>query len=97
MAEIIRLTAQQVEAVATRFGRAAEETTALLNELANVVDDMSSGWEGDAYNAFVSSFGEIRTNLNSVVELYEGLQTQLQGVVRTLQETDAGLAASIGG
>ncbi|MBR6570727.1 MAG: WXG100 family type VII secretion target [Clostridia bacterium] len=96
MADIIRLTAQEVEAVATRFGTAAEETTALLNELSGVVEGMSSGWEGDAYNAFVSSFEEIRTNLNGVVELYEGLQARLKGVVQTMQETDSALAASMG-
>jgi len=97
MADIIRLTAQEVETVATKFDAASTDTQELLNNLQTVVNDMSAGWEGDAYNAFVSSFGEIKTNLQSVVELYEGLASQLREVVKTMQETDSSLASALHG
>lgn len=97
MADVIRLTAQEVEAVATKFTQASDNTEQLLNELGTTVEGMSSGWEGDAYNAFNESFGEIKKNLQNVVELYDGLADQLRQVVKTLQETDSGLASSLKG
>ena len=97
MAGIIRLTAQEVEAVAVKFDTASTDTQELLTSLQNTVNDMSSGWEGDSYNAFTESFAEIRTNLQSVVELYQGLAGQLRGVVQTMQETDSELASSLRG
>ena len=97
MADVIRLTAQEVETVATKFNNASDSTQQLLDELGSTVESMSAGWEGDAYNAFVESFGEIKKNLQSVVELYDGLSDQLRQVVKTLQETDSGLASSLRG
>ncbi len=94
--DTIRLTASEVEAVATKFSTAATETQDLLTRLQGDVSGMASGWEGDAYNKFTDNFEQIRTKLNDVVELYEGLSEQLKGVVKTLQSADEGLASSMG-
>ena len=96
MADIIRLTAQEVEALAQKFSDASTETEELLNRLGNEVSSAASGWEGDAYNAFVNKYEEIRTQMKSVVEMYENINELLRNVVSTMQETDSQIASSMG-
>lgn len=97
MADIIRLTAAEVQAVAAKFASASEETEALVGSLSSEVSSMSSGWEGDAYNRFSENFAEIAKKMKDIVEMYQGLGKQLEGVIKTMQETDAGLASSMAG
>lgn len=95
MADIIRITASQVGEVATRFTAAAEETETLLSALSSEVENMSSGWEGDAYTAFSTSFADLSKQLQNVAEMYRGITQQLNQVVEVIQNTDAELASAM--
>lgn len=97
MADIIRLTASEVEALASKFSSAADETTTTVNNLQMEVSNAASGWEGDAYNAFAQTFEDIKKQMTSVHDMYEGINTMLLGVVKSLQEADSGLAGAIRG
>ena len=97
MADIIRLTASEVEAVAAKFNQAASDTEQLVASLSREVEGLESGWEGDAYNAFTGNFADIATQMKDIVAMYEGLDAQLKQVVKTMQEADTGIASALGG
>ena len=97
MANIIRLTADEVETVAAQFDTASDDTQNIITKLDSVVNEMSSSWEGASYTAFNENFDSLKPQLDSVVELYTQLAQQLRYVVKTIVETDESLANSISG
>lgn len=97
MADVIRLTASEVTELSNQFKSASEQTNEMLNHLEKQVYSAAAGWEGEAYNAFVEKFEEVRNQMNSVVEMYSNIDAMLDGVVKTIQETDTGIAGQIKG
>ena len=96
MADVIRLTASQVEELASQFTNASTETEELLNRLGQNVLNAASGWEGDSYTKFESKFEEVRSQMRSVVQMYEDFSTLLKQVVQVMQETDTSMASAMG-
>lgn len=97
MADVIRLTKAEVETLASQFKQAGSDTQDMLNNLGSAVQSAASGWEGDAYNAFVERFDTIKNDMKQVVEMYEGIDELLRGVIQTIEETDSGLASAVRG
>lgn len=95
MADIIRITAAEIEGLAKNFQSASTETTDLVNKLEGEVSSVASGWEGDSYNAFVDKFAEIKKQMQTVSEMYEGIHDLLNNVVKEMQAADDQIAGAI--
>lgn len=95
MADIIRLTASELEALANQFANACTENTEMVNTLGSAVEAAAAGWEGDAYNAFVDKFVEIKKQMDSVSEMYTGIHDLLIKVRDAVVNTDSEIASSI--
>ncbi|GHU75016.1 hypothetical protein AGMMS49992_18090 [Clostridia bacterium] len=95
MADVFKLTQSDVQAAAKMFETASEQTGTLIKDLQTKVDSLSSGWEGDSYNAFVNMFSDVAKNLQSVVELYEGMNQTLLGTAEATAELDSTLASNL--
>lgn len=97
MADIIRITKEEIEELSSHFADAGEELDERIRTLQTLVDDTSSGWEGAAYTAFQEKYEEIRAQLEQVVEMYHSIDEMLDQVVSTMQETDSSIASAISG
>ncbi|MEZ4513857.1 MAG: WXG100 family type VII secretion target [Chloroflexota bacterium] len=93
-ADIIQARYDQLDNIANRFGREAENTTALMQQVQRGVDALrQSGWEGQGATAFL---GEMETAVFPVIQrLTEALAeantaTQmLRDIIRTAEEEAA--------
>lgn len=97
MASIIRMTAETVQALGRGFDEASTELDARINTLQSEVEEVAAGWEGDAYDAFVGKFDEIKTQLTNVSTMFDNVNSMLNEVVNAIQDVDDRLAAIIRG
>ena len=71
-------------------------TEKCISSMRTIVNSMSGVFEGEAATAFVSNFESYNAQFTSFGELLESFAQKLDTAANTMEETDGGLAASMG-
>lgn len=76
--------------------QAKADFDAVVERLGNIINRMPESWEGQAAQAYVEQFQEIRqTTLSQTSEMLEGISTQVQQVVDNAEALDSEMANQI--
>lgn len=97
MSGIIRVTPAELETVASRYHREAEEVGAQVGRLDVMLNDLKSMWEGASSNAFAGQYDELRPSFLEMQNLLTEVGTQLSRAGQALQDADQQIASQIRG
>ncbi|MCA0351307.1 MAG: WXG100 family type VII secretion target [Chloroflexi bacterium] len=85
----------ELDQVASRFGKAADTTTAIFKSLENVANRLEGGdWQGDAQKAFSAEFrGEVQPAFNRLHTLFQQAQSTTLEIKKIFQQAEEEAAA----
>jgi len=95
MANRIKLTPSELRTSAVKYQDGANSIQNILNVLNREQTVIRSNWEGAAFTKFDEKFNELTPKIREFSDLLQSIQTQLNSVATTIEETDAQLAADI--
>lgn len=85
----------ELDQVASRFGKAADTTTAIFKSLENMANRLEGGdWQGDAQKAFSAEFrGEVQPAFNRLHTLFQQAQSTTLEIKKIFQQAEEEAAA----
>ncbi|ASN06087.1 WXG100 family type VII secretion target [Virgibacillus necropolis] len=95
MAGNIRLSPEELRDVARRYGIESGNVQQVVGTLDGMRDHLNQVWEGNAKEAFIAQYEELRVSFVQMVELLEGVNHQLASTAQTLEDTDTQIAGQI--
>jgi len=95
MAGKIRVTPEELRRSSRLFKTSSSNTESMLNKLTREVNAMSNAWEGAAQNAFFKEYNELKPSLKKFVQCLSGISQQLDGVAKTMEQTDKQIASKL--
>ncbi|EHI73950.1 virulence factor EsxA [Streptococcus criceti] len=95
MAGLIKLTPDELRTSAQKYTQGSQSVQDVLTSLTNEQAVISENWDGTAFDAFETQFNELSPKVRQFAELLESINTQLNGVASTLEETDSNIASQI--
>lgn len=96
MAGQIKLTPDELRTSAQKYTQGSQSVQDVLTSLTNEQAVISENWDGTAFDAFETQFNELSPKVSQFAELLESINTQLNGVASTIEETDSSIASQIG-
>lgn len=98
MAEVIRMTPQELRDGAAYLDQRKTEIIDLMGQIKSKVDEVASNWEGAAQSAFVQTFETLYNQINTQLpELVDGIESMMTGSADALEQADEQIASSIQG
>ncbi|WP_085992899.1 WXG100 family type VII secretion target [Oceanobacillus senegalensis] len=97
MSGMIRLSPEELESIAKRYGVESGNVMNIVGNLDGLMETLHQVWEGNAKEAFHGQYEELRPSFLRMVELLEDINRQLASTAQTLRETDANIASQIRG
>jgi WXG100 family type VII secretion target len=92
----IIVTPEEMRSNATNIRTEKANFEQCISSMRTIVNSMSGVFEGEAATAFVSNFESYNAQFTSFGELLESFAQKLDTAANTMEETDGGLAASMG-
>lgn len=96
MAGQIRVSPETLQTRAREYGKAANDITAILNNLQRLQDTLRSEWEGQAFQGFDSQFNELKPKVQNFADLMQQINTQLDKTAQAMQQHDQDLSRNFG-
>lgn len=93
----IMITPEELRTSAGKFTQKAGEVSDIITLLKGEVNRLESSWEGAAQSQFFQAFLEMSKVLEKFPDVCTGVTGQLNGVAKTIEETDATLASQLKG
>lgn len=93
----IRLSPDELRDVARRYGVESSNVSNIVGNLDGLRDHLNQIWEGNAKEAFIGQYEELRVSFVRMVELLEEVNMQLNATAQTLEDTDTQIAGQIRG
>ncbi len=97
MASQIRITPDQMRSRAAQYRNEAENVNGVINSMDNLLQALQGEWEGASSESYANRYLELKPGFIKAEELIREIATALDATARTLEETDASIAASFGG
>lgn len=95
MSNRIKLTPAELRTSAVKYKDSSQSIKNILTVLNREQSVIRGNWEGAAFKKFDEKFNELTPKIQEFSDLLQSIQTQLNSVATTIEETDAQLAAEI--
>ncbi|AXQ79412.1 WXG100 family type VII secretion target [Streptococcus chenjunshii] len=92
----IKLTPEELRTSSQKYGTGATDIDQILTTLTNEQAVISENWSGSAFDSFEVQFNELSPKIKQFSQLLEDIQTQLNSVADTIEQTDQDIASKIG-
>ena len=92
----IKLTPEELRTSATKYTTGGDSVTEVLTTLRSEQETIRSNWEGSAFDSFDQQFNELAPKIEQFAQLLQDINTQLNSVADTIEQTDADIASQIG-
>ncbi len=92
----IKLTPEELRTSATKYTDGATSVREILSYLTTEQGIISENWDGTAFDAFEQQFNELSPKVSQFAELLDSINTQLNSVATTIEDTDSSIASQIG-
>lgn len=96
MAGAIALTPEELRSQATVYTSAASNINAEIQKVSNTNSSIAATWQGQAFEAYLQQFEQLKTNVKQMEELLVSVNQQLVSYANTVEERDAADKASFG-
>lgn len=97
MSGVIRVTPEQLEQRSTEYLREGENIQEVIGKLDSLRNVLESEWEGQASQAFIGQYEELKPSFLKMKELVDEISRQLQQTAGILRDTDQQIASQIRG
>ena len=91
----IKLSPEELRTSATKYTDGATSVRDILSNLTREQGIISENWDGTAFDAFEQQFNELSPKVSQFAELLDSINTQLNGVASTIEDTDSSIASQI--
>ena len=92
MATRIKITPEQVRAVAMHFKTSSDQSQDMVNKLTNQIVSMEHEWEGLTKEQFYQHFVEWKAKMNEFVLVLDNINKQLVTIAGRFEAADRGQA-----
>lgn len=92
----IIVTPEEMRGNATNIRSEKANFEQCISSMRTIVNSMSGVFEGEAATAYVANFESYNAQFTSFGELLESFAQKLDTAASTMEETDGGLASSMG-
>ena len=97
MSGVIRVTPEELEQRSSEYLIEGENIQEVIAKLDNLRNALESEWEGQASQAFISQYEELKPSFIRMKELVDDISSQLRQTAGILRDTDQEIAAQIRG
>ncbi|WP_175074908.1 WXG100 family type VII secretion target [Terribacillus sp. AE2B 122] len=96
MAGQIRMTPEQLQNHAKRYGNGSQTINDVLTDLNNLQVQLRSEWEGRAFDRFDDQFIQLKPKVQEFSQLMLDIQLQLEKTAQAVQDQDEALSQNFG-
>lgn len=88
MEGIIKVSPQLLTSTASEFSSQGSAVSSLTGEMMNLVTGMTSVWEGDAANAYITKFRALEDDIQKMIRMIQEHSTDLEEMARIYGDAD---------
>lgn len=92
----IRMTPEQLQNHAKRYGKGSQTIDDVLTDLSNLQVQLRSEWEGRAFDRFDDQFIQLKPKVQEFSQLLLDIQLQLEKTAQAVQDQDEALSQNFG-
>lgn len=92
----IKLTPEELRTSAVKYTNGSTDIDNVLSILTSEQEVIRENWEGTAFDSFDNQFTELKPKIQEFSQLLQDINTQLNSVADTIEETDQTIASKIG-
>jgi len=96
MAGQIRMTPEELQTKAKRYGEGSQRIEEIRNDLSNLQNELRSEWEGRAFERFDEQFTQLNPKVVEFSELLQQIQDQLTKTAEAVAQQDEELSRNFG-
>ncbi|GIO23681.1 ESAT-6-like protein [Oceanobacillus sp. J11TS1] len=96
MAGQIRMSPEELQAKAKRYGQGSEQIDQVLTNLSNLQDELRGEWEGRAFDQFEVQFRQLEPKVKEFSQLLLDIQDQLTKTAEAVAQQDEALSRNFG-
>lgn len=96
MAGQIRMTPDQLQAKAKRYGHSAQQIEQILRDLSNLQEELRGEWEGRAFERFDDQFRQLKPKVQDFAQLMQEIEMQLTKTAEAVAQQDEALSQNFG-
>ena len=88
----IRITPQTMRYRAKQYRDERDRVNNVIKTMDSLLETLQQEWEGEATQAYVRRFGEVRPAFVDAAKLIDEINIALQNTAKTLEQTDQAIA-----
>ena len=88
MADVLKVTSDQMEDLVSTFNTKADAFTKAIETSDKAIEDLSAYWVGEAYNKFKNDMSQIFTVAHNQVDTLKSAAQALSTVIATYEEAE---------
>lgn len=92
----IKLTPEELRTSAVKYTNGSTDIDNVLSILTSEQETIRENWEGTAFERFDNQFTELKPKIQEFSQLLQDINTQLNSVADTIEQTDQDIAGKIG-
>lgn len=92
----IKLTPEELRTSAVKYTNGSSDIDNVLAILTSEQETIRENWEGSAFESFDNQFSELKPKIQEFSQLLQDINTQLNSVADTIEQTDQDIAGQIG-
>lgn len=92
----IKLTPEELRTSAVKYTNGSTDIDNVLSILTTEQEAIRENWEGTAFESFDNQFTELKPKIQEFSQLLQDINTQLNSVADTIEQTDQDIAGKIG-
>jgi len=96
MAGQIRMTPEELQTKAKRYGEGSQRIEEIRNDLSNLQTELRYEWEGRAFERFDEQFAQLNPKVVEFSELLQQIQDQLTKTAEAVAQQDEELSRNFG-
>ncbi|GLO65752.1 MULTISPECIES: WXG100 family type VII secretion target [Oceanobacillus] len=96
MAGQIRMSPEQLQAKAKRYGQSSQTIDQVLRDLQGLQDELRGEWEGRAFEKFDMQFQELKPKVQDFSQLMLDIENQLIKTAEAVAQQDEQLSQNFG-
>ncbi|GGB34817.1 WXG100 family type VII secretion target [Virgibacillus dakarensis] len=96
MAGQIRMTPEELQAKAKRYGQSSDQISQILRDLSSLQEELRGEWEGRAFERFDDQFRELSPKVENFSQLMYEIQVQLEKTADAVAQQDEALSQNFG-
>ena len=88
----IRITPQTMRTRAKQYRDERDRVNNVIKTMDSLLETLQQEWEGEATQAYVRRFGEVRPAFVDAAKLIDEINIALENTAKTLEQTDQAIA-----